>query len=90
MTHDTRVTGAILDTLEQAAVSDGHCYLPAHQLVGLVAARLDMARTRVEASMLDAARVGFVVLRDTRVYLPRLDRAERDVAASVARMMGRP
>lgn len=82
MTPGARMLGTVLDVLETSA-QHGHVYMPLAEVCQLVAQRLGVSPGAADIGVRDAAVAKHVVMRGTRVYLPRHDAAEQCVAALV-------
>lgn len=76
---DGSISEAIMARLE-AAAQEGHCYLDLDEL----------ARDVVFGAVMRAASEGLVVVRDGRVFLTRLDRAEQQCADTITQLVRRP
>lgn len=88
---DVRVEAGVRHVLDEAGGS-GNVYLPRARLVDLTAQRLEVDPALAEAAIDRLARTGDLVVDDTgddtAVYEARLYRAERAVAAGLARLLG--
>ncbi|WP_447973933.1 SF1B family DNA helicase RecD2 [Nitrospira sp. Kam-Ns4a] len=88
-THPVRMEAALAATLT-AATRQGHCFLPRTILVQQ-AAQLAAVAADAPTLALDAALArGRWVARDTQIYLPAIDAAERQVERQIAALLAQP
>lgn len=90
MTPDAKHIGSVLEVLEDAAATEGHCYLPQWQLIHALGELVDFTQAQAQEAIRLAAERGHVVVRAERVYLTHLDQAERDIALAIRSLFIEP
>lgn len=83
-----RIAAGLSHLLSRAA-QEGHVGLPLEALLERAAPFLEVDQQLVESVLVERLRVG-ALTEDGLIYLPELHAAERDVAADVLRLLGRP
>jgi len=79
-----RLTAGIVHTMKEIS-DDGHCFIPKEILVEKSCKLLEVKDQSLVFEALDQALLqGDLIDENTRIYLPRLNRAERQLATSVS------
>lgn len=86
-----RIIATMVGVLEEAARQDGHSCLPTPLLLSKVCMKLGLSlRTDLSQCLASAAQQRFVVIDRRYVYLPRLHKAEQQVAEGVLSRLSLP
>lgn len=83
-----RIRAGILFALNEAAQSEGHCYLPKVELLTKAAEALGVAVERIGPELPYLAERGEVVIEDDAVYAADLHRSELAVAERLRALIG--
>ena len=82
-----RLSAGLVHSMKEIS-DDGHCFIPKEILIEKASKLLEVKDHQLIAEALDDALLqGELIDEDTRIYLPRLNRAERQLASSISKRL---